>query len=171
MAIQSPARIDGLAEHRLAERISAYGRPLRFLGAPRADEGGKGVAVAAEIVVGLHVLALTRAKTGVLGTQLLEIDPIGYAPKGPATPTLVVGDDLRDVAEALGADRVAVLVRMLSQAIASTDDRPRAIELTGAIAQLFETGGFPVDPVTSHTLKQPGLSTGLLHQFGTTDRA
>jgi N-acyl-L-homoserine lactone synthetase len=59
-----------LAELRLAERIAAYGWPLRYLGAPRAYEGGKGVAVAAEILVRADVLDLTRAKTG-LGSQLL----------------------------------------------------------------------------------------------------
>lgn len=63
-----------LAERRLAERVAAYGWPLRYLGAPRAYEGGKGVAVAAEIEVGPHVLALTRARTGVTGTVLVEAD-------------------------------------------------------------------------------------------------
>jgi N-acyl-L-homoserine lactone synthetase len=44
-----------LAELRLAGRILSYGWPLRYLGAPRPYEGGKGVAVAAEVEVGAHV--------------------------------------------------------------------------------------------------------------------
>jgi N-acyl-L-homoserine lactone synthetase len=74
-----------LSELRLAERIAAYGWPLRHLGAPREYEGGKGTAVAAEIEVGQHVLALTRAKTGVMGRMLVEIDPAKVAPSGPMT--------------------------------------------------------------------------------------
>lgn len=69
-----------LAELRLAERIAAYGWPLRYLGAPREYEGGKGVAVAAEFEVGPHVLALTRARTGIAGKMLVEIGPEGPAP-------------------------------------------------------------------------------------------
>ncbi len=73
-----------LSELRLAERIAAYGWPLRHLGAPREYEGGKGVAIAAEIEVGQHVLALTRAKTGVMDRMLVEIDPDQIVPLGPA---------------------------------------------------------------------------------------
>jgi N-acyl-L-homoserine lactone synthetase len=160
-----------LAEHRLAERIGAYGWPLRYLGAPRAYEGGKGIAVAAEIEVGPYVLALTRAKTGVTGAQLIEIDPTRFAPSRQANPAQAAPDDVRDLAEVLGASRVAGLIGALSQAIADVGDRPRAIELVGALAQLFEAAGFPVDAEFSHKWKQPGLSTGLSHQFGTTDRA
>lgn len=64
-----------LAELRLAERIAAYGWPLRYLGAPRVYEGGKGTAVAAEITVDPNVLALTREKTGVTGPMLVELMP------------------------------------------------------------------------------------------------
>ena len=71
------AQLVMLAELRLAERIAAYGWPLRYLGAPREYEGGPGArsggtAVAAAIEVGEHVLVLTRAKTGVAGTVLVE---------------------------------------------------------------------------------------------------
>lgn len=155
-----------LAEHRLAERISAYGWPLRYLGAPREYEGGKGIAVAAEIEVGLHVLALTRAKTGVLGVQLVEI-----APTQVANPSLIAPDDVRDLSEILGAKRVATLVRSLSYAIADTNDKPRAIELTGAIARLFEAAGFSIDADIAQKWKQAGLSTGLHHHSASIDRS
>lgn len=159
-----------LAEHRLAERIGTYGWPLRYLGAPRPYEGGKGIAVAAEIEVGLHVLALTRAKTGVLGTQLMEIDPTRIAASGPATRPIVAPDELRDIAQAFGGDRVATLVTALSHAIADADDRPRAIELTGAISRLFEAAGFVIDADAPDKRKQPGLSTGLPLQFVSNSR-
>ena len=68
-------RLVMLAELRLAERIAAYGWPLRHLGAPRAYEGGKGTAVTAEIGVGASVLALTREKTGVTAPMLIELTP------------------------------------------------------------------------------------------------
>jgi len=61
-----------LAEHRLAERIESYGWPLRYLGSPREYEGGKGTAVAAEIEMGLHVLNMTRSKTGIARRLLVE---------------------------------------------------------------------------------------------------
>lgn len=60
------------AELRLAERIAAYGWPLRYLGSSRAYEGCKGIAVAAEITISERVLDLTRAKTGVMGRMLVE---------------------------------------------------------------------------------------------------
>jgi acyl-homoserine lactone synthase len=71
------ARLVMLSELRLAERIAAYGWPLRYLGQPREYEGGPrtktgGVAVAAEIRIGEDVLSLTRAKTGVTGRTLVE---------------------------------------------------------------------------------------------------
>ena len=84
-----------LAELRLAERILSYGWPLRYLGAPRIYEDGKGVAVAAEVEVGQHVLALTRAKTGVLETTLVEIDP-GKLPQ-PARPQPKPSETFRDI--------------------------------------------------------------------------
>jgi len=154
-----------LAEHRLAERIAAYGWPLRFPGAPRAYEGGKGIAVAAEIDVGLHVLALTRVKTGVTAAMLVEIDPVGIAPAGPPSTAIVAPDDLRDLADALGSKRAGALIGTLPLAVAGADGRPRTIKLTGAIARLFEAAGLPVDSDLADKRKQPGLSTGLPHQF------
>lgn len=159
-----------LAKHRPAERIAAYGWPLRFLGAPRAYEGGKGIAVAAEIDAGLHVLTITRVKTGVAAPMLVELDPAGIAPAGPASPPILASDELRDLAETLGSHRAGVLIRALSLAIAEADDRPRAIELTGAIARLFEAAGLHVDSDLPGKRKQPGLPTGLSHQFVSNDR-
>jgi len=118
-----------LAELRLAERIRSYGWPLRFLGQPREYEGGKGTAVAAEIEVGQHVLALTRAKTGVMDRMLIEIDPDGMTPAAtPVSPS----DEVREIAAAIGAQPLRALVRAMSQDLAG-EDRPRAVELVGAI--------------------------------------
>lgn len=127
-----------LAEHRLAERIASYGWPLRYLGAPREYEGGKGVAVAAEIEVGLHVLNLTRAKTGVTRSMLVETIPALPLPRPALQP------DLRDSLLEIGAERLGGLVRLLAAEIGDPADRPRTIELTGAIARLFESLGLEI---------------------------
>ncbi len=131
-----------LAELRLAERIASYGWPLRYLGAPREYEGGKGTAVAAEIEVGQHVLALTRAKTGVMKRMLVEVDP---AKLDPAGASVSASDELREAALAIGAARLQALVRALSQNIAGVEDRPRAIELVGAINRLLEAAGVSLE--------------------------
>jgi hypothetical protein len=55
-------------------------------------------------------------------------------------------------------------------AIAGADDRPGAIDLTGAIGRRFEAAGLPVDSDLPDKRKQPGLSTGLPHQFVSNDR-
>lgn len=128
-----------LAEHRLAERIASYGWPLRYLGAPRAYEGGKGVAVAAEIEVGLHVLNLTRAKTGVTRSVLVEPSPI------PFVSSHATHADMRDALQVIGAERLGDLVRLLAAQIGDANDRPRTIEMTGAIARLFESAGLKID--------------------------
>ena len=90
-----------LAENRLAERIAAYGWPLRYLGQPREYEGGKGIAVAAEITVGPHVLALTRAKTNVLGTMLVEIDSGRFAAFKDISSYIFVYQAVPDVIQSL----------------------------------------------------------------------
>jgi acyl-homoserine lactone synthase len=132
-----------LAELRLTERIAAYGWSLRYLGAPRDYEGGKGTAVAAECEVGPHVLALTRAKTGLLGTMLIEIDPGVIAPGGLAAKPAAPSHEIADLAAQIGADKLARLVRALSQELAGTEieDRPRVIELVGAFNRLLEAAG------------------------------
>lgn len=135
-----------LAELRLAERIQSYGWPLRYLGAPREYEGGKGTAVAAEIEVGQHVLALTRAKTGVTGAMLVEIDPAIAAPAGPAAARISATEDLKEIALAIGAANLQALVRALSENIAGSEDRARAIEMVGAINRLLESAGLSLEP-------------------------
>ena len=152
-----------LAEHRLAERIASYGWPLRYLGAPREYEGGKGTAVAAEIEVGLHVLNLTRSKTGVTRPMLIEVTA-----KTPERTS--VSATLRDALDSIGTERLGALARLLATEIGDSEDRARSIELTGAIARLFESAGLHIDCDPASKWKQPGLSTGLPLQFVTTDR-
>ncbi len=149
-----------LAEYRLAERIASYGWPLRYLGAPREYEGGKGTAVAAEIEVGLHVLALTRSKTGVTRALLVEAS-FGRVETSPR-----MSPALRDI----GAERLENLTRLLAAEIGNAENHPRNIELVGAIARLFESAGLEIDEDTASKRKQPGLSTGLPLQFVATDR-
>lgn len=153
-----------LAEHRLAERIAAYGWPLRYLGAPREYEGGKGVAVAAEIEVGLHVLNMTRAKTGVTRQMLVE------AVAQSAPETLRPSAELRDALEGIAPAQWRQVIRSLAAEIAATDNRPQNIELVGAIARLFEAAGIAIEHDGIPKRKQPGLSTGLPLQFVATDR-
>jgi len=136
-----------LAESRLAERIAAYGWPLRYLGAPREYEGGKGIAVAAEITVGQHVLAHTRAKTGVTSSVLFEITPEHTATRSPASPSIQTSAELRDLAGEIGFDRLRRLARALAEGIAGSDDRPGAIELLGAINRLIEAAGLSLEGV------------------------
>ncbi len=131
-----------LSEFRLAERIDAYGWPLRRLGAPREYEGGKGIAVAAEIEVGQHVLALTRAKTGVTRRMLVEIDPEKFA---VAVTPVSASEDLREIAMSIGSRPLSALVAALSRNIAA-DDPPRGIELIAAIGRLIESAGIELGP-------------------------
>lgn len=153
-----------LAEHRLAERILAYGWPLRYLGAPRDYEGGKGTAVAAEIEIGLHVLNLTRSRTGIFRTMLSETS--GGEPANNLQPS----PSLRDSLDGLGAETRGELIRLLAAEIGDPEDRARTIELTGAIVRLFESVGLQVDENRTPKRKQPGLATGLPLQFVATDR-
>ena len=143
-----------LAEHRLAERIASYGWPLRFLGAPREYEGGKGTAIAAEIEVGQHVLAHTRAKTGIAGTMLIEIDPDRIAPAGPTLARVSASDDLREIASAIPPAQLRALVRAISQDLAG-DDRPRAVELVGAINRLLEAAGLSLESESAPAQQMP----------------
>ncbi len=134
-----------LAELRLAERIASYGWPIRYLGAPRAYEGGKGIAVAADIEVGQYALALTRAKTGLLGTVLVEINPADLP-----SPTAVFpkpSEVLRDLVAGIGVRRVRALAKALAEDLAghNPEDRPRVIEMIGAFARLLEAAGVSLD--------------------------
>ncbi|HEY7797164.1 MAG TPA: acyl-homoserine-lactone synthase [Hyphomonadaceae bacterium] len=130
-----------LAELRLAERILAYGWPLRYLGMPREYESGKGIAVAAEIEVGHHVLALTRAKTGILGPILVEIDPSKLP--APAIPQPGPSETLRDIVADIGTARVRALVKALADDLAGSapEERPQAIELLAGLSRLVEMAG------------------------------
>jgi acyl-homoserine lactone synthase len=153
-----------LAELRLAERIVAYGWPLKYLGRPRQYEGGKGTAVAAEVEVGQHVLALTRAKTGVTDTTLIEVDPENAA--GNAKPASA-SQEFADLVAEIGVEKLARLVQALSHDLAGArlEDRPRAIELVGAFNRLLEAAGAGLEdaaaegmttlpsPAASHTLR------------------
>lgn len=134
-----------LAESRLAERIATYGWPLRYLGAPREYEGGKGIAVTAEIEVGQHVLAHTRAKTGVMAPMLVDIDPQRVSPNGPAAPAISLSIAMQDLARDIGLDPLRRLVRALAAEIAGDEDQPRAIELVGAINRLIEAAGLSLE--------------------------
>lgn len=139
------SRLTMLAELRLAERIAAYGWPVRRLGEPRSYEGGKGVAVAAEIRVGPDVLALTRQKTGLLGQTMFEIDSVRapMQPSDASTPS----ESLVELVNDIGAGSIRKLVRALAREIAGARiaDRARAIELIAAINRLLETCGCDPD--------------------------
>lgn len=124
-----------LAEKRLAERIDSYGWPLRYLGQPRAYEGGKGVAVAAEIRVGLDVLALTRAKTGLTPAVLFELDParVVVAPSA-ASPSR----ELRSCIEDIGQAPIRRLLRALADDLGGQEDPLRATELYAALLRMVD---------------------------------
>jgi acyl-homoserine lactone synthase len=148
-----------LAELRLAERILSYGWPLRYLGLPRPYEGGKGVAVAAEIEVGQHVLALTRAKTGILGTTLFEIDPEKTPAPAAAQPN--PSEAFRDIVTDIGLARVRSLVTALADDLAgrTPEDRPRAIEMLGALSRLMEAAGVSLDMAADAAGTDPNRNT------------
>jgi acyl-homoserine lactone synthase len=132
-----------LAELRLAERIAAYGWPLRRLGAPREYEGGKGTAVAALFEAGYHVLALTRAKTGVMDTMLVEVDPRASDGKAPASLTVTLSHEISDLIAEIGPQKLDRLIRALSQelVLASVGEQARAIELVAAFNRMLEAAG------------------------------
>lgn len=137
-----------LSELRLAERIRSYGWPLRFLGPPREYEGGKGTAVAAEFEVGPHVLALTRQKTGVLRTMLVEIDPARTPMPQPSTAS--PSAEVRELVTAIGPGMLHRLTRALSLDLAGShsEDRPRAIELIDAFERIVEAASQTEDKPT-----------------------
>jgi acyl-homoserine lactone synthase len=151
-----------LAESRLAERIAAYGWPLRYLGAPREYEGGKGVAVAAEITVGWHVLTLTRMKTGVADAMLCEIASDPADAKGSAAQPLPTSSELRDLVAEIGIDRLRRFTLALASGIAGAEDRPGAIELLGAMNRLVEAAGLSLEGQTSgqRAAASPQLGAG-----------
>ena len=85
--------------------------------------------------------------------MLAEIDPDKVAPEGPTVARVSAADDLRDVASATAPAQLRALVLALSQDLAR-DDRPRAIELVGAINCLIEPAGLSLE--TEQNLELPG---------------
>src|SRR5690606_27947443 len=87
----------------------------------------------------------------VVARMMVEIDPAALAPSGTPATRPTASDELRDVALAIGAANLQALVRALSQNIAGVEDRPRAIELVGAINRLLEAAGVSLeaDAITS----------------------
>lgn len=151
-----------LAELRLAERIAAYGWPLRYLGTPREYEGGKGKAVAAIFETSPHVLALTRAKTGVMDRMLVEIDPAATAASGPTAKPITHSRDVADLVAEIGSEKLARLVRLLSRDLEETpaDGRPRAIELIGVFNRLLEAFGAGLEAHGGDTSALPRRRSG-----------
>jgi acyl-homoserine lactone synthase len=141
------SRLTMLAELRLAERIRAYGWPVRYLGQPKSYEGGKGIAVAAEIETGLHVMALSRQKTGLHRTVSVEIE----APNIGAAPPPELSSEVLEAAADIGAEALARLARALGRAAAGNGDGDiRAIEFVGTLNRVLETVG--------SGLEDPGLN-------------
>lgn len=136
-------RFTMLAELRLAERVASYGWPVRMLGAPRAYEGGKGMAVAAEIAIGPHVLALTRQKTSVFATVLFEAPSAVAAPPSPAS----LPEEAALLAGEIGPARLQRLITLIAGAAARRAGRgePEAIELARAVESLLIEAGSPVE--------------------------
>jgi N-acyl-L-homoserine lactone synthetase len=137
-------RFSMLAELRLAERIKAYGWPIRFLGAARPYEGGKGVAVAAEIRTGYDVLALTRGRTGLVSPVLFEANSESPSPAG-APP---VGPDLEAIIGDIGVPAFRRVLSALAAQIANVHgaDTPQRIELAVALHRLAERVGADLSP-------------------------
>jgi acyl-homoserine lactone synthase len=141
-------RLTMLAELRLAERIAAYGWPMRYMGAPQVYEGGKGMAVAAEIRVGPDILALTRQKTGVLREMMFEIDP-SKVPM-PIVPAAAPAASVMQVVDEIGVKPLQRLVRAIASEIAGAefDDKARVIELIGSFNQILEACGSSLNSAT-----------------------
>jgi acyl-homoserine lactone synthase len=139
-------RLTMLAELRLAERIAAYGWPLRRLGAPQVYEGGKGTAVAAEIRVGSDILALTHQKTGVFEHVLFEIDPAKTPP--PAIQAAAPAESTLQLIEEIGLKPLQRLLHAMATEIGQTEieDIARAVELIGALNRILEACGSSLQP-------------------------
>lgn len=138
-------RLTMLCEERLAQRIQAYGWPVEYLGAPRAYEGGKGVAVAASISVGDHVLALTRAKTGISSAVLFELRESDLIARQPPSVTSVA---VQELVSDLGADKLRDLVRLLGASVlgeAVGADTARYLALLASFNQMLELAGASLD--------------------------
>jgi acyl-homoserine lactone synthase len=157
-------RLTMLAELRLAERIAAYGWPLRQMGAPQVYEGGKGTAVAAEIAVGPHVLALTRQKTGVLNEMMFEIDP-AKTPT-PARQALAPHESVAGIVDEIGAKPLHRLINAIGLQIAGTgiDNQARAVELLGVFSRILEACGGGLEPKAENARLVDSSTTVLEHR-------
>ena len=144
-----------LAELRLAERIAAYGWPIRHLGPPRSYEGGKGVAVAAEIRTGYHLLAMTRARTGLVSPVLVEVTPREDAGARTDTTHEVSGELVALIRE-IGAPLVRRFLKASADEIAQGfgADTPQATELAQTLLRLVDR----CDPDLSHPAERPKAS-------------
>lgn len=137
-------RLTMLCETRLAERIGAYGWPVRYLGEPREYEGGKGSAVAALIEIGDHLLTMTRAKTGILQPVLFELQPTS-----PTAGAIKGNDEVADLVRSIGPDNLRALVAHLATALGhgasspegGAGDRAGELALLGAFNRMLESAG------------------------------
>lgn len=137
-----------LIESRLAERIGAYGWPMRYLGAPRPYEDDKGIAVAAEIGLGKDVLSLVRNKTGVHHGVLVE---------APPDPPRASPSDVRRLVETIGPSQAARLLSSLFDRLAEIDDSPFPQRME-TLAALFRIAGLDESDAT---VRVPGPAAPL----------
>lgn len=151
-------RFTMLSELRLAERMKTYGWPVRFLGEPRRYEGDKGVAVAASIDVGPHLLALTRQKTGVFATVLFEVDP-AHMPQPTRVP-VVAPAGLPELVSVVGAATARALMRNLVETLDGYQaDTPQRAELVLAFERLIEAAAIAASGLPAPL--QPALGAGV----------
>lgn len=154
-----------LCEARLAERIKAYGWPVEYLGAPRAYEGGKGTAVAARIDVGDHVLAQTRAKTGIVSPVLYEVDAAALAMRPPATPAHDA-EAVAGLVREIEPQRLRELVRLLTKSVVASTNRQTdnpdpaaALSLLAAFNRMLEVSGAGFDLAPLPAIGAPSAAT------------
>jgi acyl-homoserine lactone synthase len=144
-------RLTMLAELRLTERIESYGWPVRRLGQPQIYEGGKGSAIAAEIEVGAHVMALTRQKTGVFGHVLFELNPDTLP--SPAIERASVSRDLEILVADHGVEPVRKIARALTQLlVVEGESVPGSLEALTALENLIAAAA---PPHTSRLTAEP----------------
>lgn len=139
-----------LCEERLAQRIGAYGWPVTYLGEPRAYEGGKGIAVAARINVGDHILRQTRAKTGLHNPVLFELTPENMLARRQNEEE---SQTVRETIERIGPENLRDLVELLAHSVSAgasaqapdTQGRPASLALLAALNRLLELVGAGLD--------------------------
>ena len=85
--------------------------------------------------------------------MIVEIDPEALVPPGSAGVRISASDALREAVSQIDAAHLRTVVRALGQTIAGAEDRPRAIELVGAINRLLEAAGVSLEPETADDLQ------------------